>query len=140
MTSKEEDIFSDIPADKEQNTEEATQDSANGEEKTEDEEAGLPNWTQDPIVSLGLKEYKNGSLLGNVPLGEKKRYIIGREPSWVDVLLHHPTVSRKQACIVHGTPPGLSLFLSLSLSLSLSVYLPISGHLLTPSSTETFYF
>ncbi len=70
------------------------------------EEGGLPRWAQEPIVTLLLKEYKNGSLLGQIPIGEKKRYIFGRDPTEVDVFLAHPTVSRKQACIIHGTPPG----------------------------------
>ena len=41
-----------------------------------------------------------------IKLGDKSRYIIGREANWVDVLLHHPSISSRQACIVHGTPPG----------------------------------
>lgn len=93
------DIFEDL-------TEPATNDNDTKPETKDEKESDLPRWATKPIVTLALKEYKNGSLLGVIKLGEKSRYILGREPKWVDVLLHHPSISRRQACLVHGTPPG----------------------------------
>lgn len=82
----------------------------NGGESAEDSaaaaERSLPPWAGEPIPTLRLEEYKREQFLGTIPLGEKKSYVFGREQKWVDVLLHHPSVSRRHAAIVHGTPPG----------------------------------
>lgn len=65
------------------------------------------HWTaKKPIKTLQFKVTKDGQIIRKWALGEKTRYLIGREMGVVDVLLLNPTVSRKHAALVHGTPSG----------------------------------
>lgn len=47
----------------------------------------------------------SGKVINQVALGSKSRYVFGRDKE-ANILVMHPTISRKHAAIVHGVPPG----------------------------------
>ena len=58
---------------------------------------------QSPLL---LSVYKNGERIDTIPLGKRRIYSFGRHSEMVDVCLDHPSLSRKHALLIHGTPTG----------------------------------
>ena len=65
-------------------------------------------WVTEPQKSLFLDVMKEGKIVERIALGGKSRLIFGRKKE-ADVVLHHPSASRKHAALVHGVPPGTKL-------------------------------
>jgi len=62
-----------------------------------------PSWiaTRPKQIFARLKIFKGSELVDIVPMSKNPAYLLGRQKELVDVLLEHPTISRKHAAIVH---------------------------------------
>jgi len=64
----------------------------------------VPDWAADPFyVGAHLEVFKNDAKIETLPLGAKKYTVFGRNDEVCDVVIDHPSASRKHAAIVHHT-------------------------------------
>ncbi|CAN0454393.1 unnamed protein product, partial [Ectocarpus sp. 12 AP-2014] len=72
-----------------------------------------PSWglTEAPGASgLSLTVLKGGVEVGNISLDNRTHVLLGEQQGVVDVLLEHPSISRKHAILQHGQNGALFLF------------------------------
>ncbi|CBN74145.1 conserved unknown protein [Ectocarpus siliculosus] len=72
-----------------------------------------PSWglTEAPGASgLSLTVLKGGVEVGSISLDNRTHVLLGRQQGVVDVLLEHPSISRKHAILQHGQNGALFLF------------------------------
>ncbi|CAM9682849.1 unnamed protein product [Ectocarpus fasciculatus] len=72
-----------------------------------------PSWglTEAPSASgLSLTVLKGGVEVGSISLDNRTHVLLGRQQGVVDVLLEHPSISRKHAILQHGQKGALFLF------------------------------
>jgi len=64
----------------------------------------LPNWAREPqLENCALEVYKSGKRIGTITrCSRNKSVIFGRNKEMADVLLQHPSISRRHAVLLHG--------------------------------------
>jgi len=64
----------------------------------------LPSWARDPqLDNAALVVMKGGKQIGKISRVSKNRAVVfGRNKSFADVILQHPSISRQHAVILHG--------------------------------------
>jgi len=63
-----------------------------------------PDWVSEPFYKdASLEVTKNGQVIETIEIGKKQSYVFGRNGDVCDIILDHPSASRKHAAIVHHT-------------------------------------
>ncbi|EGC30332.1 hypothetical protein DICPUDRAFT_157953 [Dictyostelium purpureum] len=62
-----------------------------------------PDWASTPISNAFLEVYKNGEVINQIDISKEKYTVFGRNSDVSNVVLDHPSVSRRHAALVyHG--------------------------------------
>lgn len=69
-----------------------------------------PSWSAAPSESFKLEVLKDGKIIEEVKLEEKEYFILGRQPDVVDILMEHPSISRRHAVLNFRDDGALMLF------------------------------
>ncbi len=59
----------------------------------------VPDWSALPQQDYALEVIKDGTVVAEIPLKGKEYFILGRQADAVDILMEHPSVSRRHAVL-----------------------------------------